>query len=95
MAELPFGIKVTGNNGETVTVTNEVDHTGTAPLMIIVAGYSAELDGVAKADVGKWFWAKERVNISSAYSQFGAWGANVSENTNWYYYFTDGKVWTY
>ncbi len=95
MDALPFGIKVTGNNGETVTVTNEVDHTGTAPLMIVVAGYSAELEGIDKADIGKWFWARERVNISTAYSQFGAWGADVKNNKNWYYYFTEGKVWKY
>ena len=95
MAALPFGIRVTGNNGETVTVTNEVDHKGTAPLMIVVSGYPSSLNGISTEDVGKWFWAKERVNISSAYSQFGAWGADVSENKTWYYYFTDGKVWTY
>lgn len=95
MADLPFGIVVTGNDGSSVKVTNEVNHKGTAPLMIVVAGYSADLEGIAKADVGKWFWAKERVNIATAYEQFGAWGANVSQNQNWYYYFTEGKVWKY
>ena len=95
MSNLPFGIVVTGNNGEIVKVTNEVDHKGTAPLMIVVSGYPSSLNGISTEDVGKWFWAKERVNISSAYTQFGAWGADVSKNTNWYYYFTDGKVWKY
>ena len=95
MAALPFGIRVTGNNGETVTVTNEVDQKGTAPLMIVVSGYPSSLNDISTENVGKWFWAKERINISSAYTQFGAWGADVQNNKNWYYYFTDGKVWKY
>ena len=95
MANLPFGITVTGNDQSSIKVVNEVDHKGTAPLMIVVAGYSADLNGIAEANVGKWFWARERVNISEAYTQFGAWGANVQSNKDWYYYFTDGKVWKY
>ena len=95
MANLPFGITVTGNDQSSIKVVNEVDHKGTAPLMIVVAGYSADLNGIAEANVGKWFWARERVNISEAYTQFGAWGANVQSNKDWYYYFTDDKVWKY
>ena len=89
MANLPFGIVVTGNNGESVKVTREVDHKGTAPLMIVVNGYP-EGD-----DAGKWFWAKERVNISVAYPDFGAWGADVQTNQNWYQNYVDGSVWKY
>jgi len=89
MANLPFGIVVTGNNGESVKVTREVDHKGTAPLMIVVNGYP-EGD-----DAGKWFWAKERVNISVAYPDFGAWGANVEENQDWYLNYVDDSVWKY
>jgi hypothetical protein len=89
MANLPFGIVVTGNNGESVKVTREVDHKGTAPLMIVVNGYP---EG---EDAGKWFWAKERVNISVAYPQFGAWGADVQTNQNWYQNYVDGSVWKY
>jgi hypothetical protein len=84
MANLPFGIVVTGNNGESVKVTREVDHKGTAPLMIVVNGYP---EG---EDAGKWFWAKERVNISVAYPEFGAWGADVQTNQNWYQNYVDG-----
>lgn len=89
MANLPFGIVVTGNNGESVKVTREVDHKGTAPLMIVVSGYP-EGD-----NAGKWFWAKERVNISVAYPDFGAWGANVEENQDWYLNYVDDSVWKY
>ena len=89
MANLPFGIVVTGNNGESVKVTREVDHKGTAPLMIVVNGYP-EGD-----DAGKWFWAKEQVNISVAYPDFGAWGANVEENQDWYLNYVDDSVWKY
>lgn len=89
MANLPFGIVVTGNDGSSVKVTREVEHTGTAPLMIVVSGYNSG------NDAGKWFWARERVNISIAYPQFGAWGANVQSNTNWYWNYTDDKVWKY
>ena len=33
---------------------------------------------------GKWFWPKERTNISDAYTQFGLWGANMDTNPDWY-----------
>lgn len=90
MKNLPFGIVVKGNDGKSVKVTNEVDHKGTAPLMIMVSGYP-EGD-----NAGKWFWAKERVNISVAYPDFGAWGANVEENQDWYQNYIDDKsVWKY
>ena len=95
MANLPFGITVEGNDKSSVKVVNEVNHKGTAPLMIVVSGYSAGLNGISEANVGKWFWARERVNISEAYTRFGAWGANVQSNKDWYYYFTEGKVWKY
>ena len=89
MSNLPFGIVVTGNDGVSVKVAREVDHKGTAPLMIVVSGYTTETNS------GKWFWAREHVNINTAYPQFGAWGANVQSNTNWYWNYTDGNVWEY
>lgn len=95
MSNLPFGITVEGNDQTSVKVVNEVNHKGTAPLMIVVAGYTADVNGITEASVGKWFWARERVNISEAYTKFGAWGANVQSNKDWYYYFTEGKVWKY
>ncbi len=57
--------------------------------MIVVSGYP-EGD-----NAGKWFWATERTNITTAYPEFGAWGANVEENEEWYLNYTDGKVWKY
>jgi len=87
MADLPFGIVVSGAGS--IKVTNEVDHTGEAPLMIVVSGYPSG------DDAGKWFWAREYMNISKAYTKFGAWGADVQSNTDWYHHYTEGNVWKY
>lgn len=87
MANLPFGIVVSGAGS--IKVTNEVDHTGEAPLMIVVSGYPSG------DDAGKWFWPREYMNISKAYTQFGAWGADVQSNTDWYHHYTEGNVWKY
>lgn len=75
MANLPLSIHVTGNGGETTKVTRSVENKGKAPLVIVVNG-----DPVT----GKWFWPTERTNITIAYEDFGAWGANVSSNADWY-----------
>lgn len=74
MDNLPFGIKVIGNNGEVTKVVKSVEGNGKAPLVIVVTGN----------DQGKWFWATERTNITVAYSQFGDWGTNASTNKDWY-----------
>ena len=74
MGNLPFGIKVIGNNGEVVKVVKSVEGNGKAPLVIVVTGN----------EQGKWFWATERTNITVAYSQFGEWGANAGTNLDWY-----------
>ena len=87
MANLPFGIVVSGAGS--IKVTNEVDHTGEAPLMIVVSGYPSG------DDAGKWFWPREYMNISKAYTKFGAWGADVQSNTDWYHHYTEGNVWKY
>lgn len=71
---LPFGIQVIGNDGTTTRVTRSVLNTGRAPLVIVVNGN----------DEGKWFWPTERTNIAVAYEDFGAWGANVQSNPDWY-----------
>ena len=86
MSQLPMGITVTGNNGQITRVECSVANKGKAPLMIAVSGYSSG------ENAGKWFWPLERTNISSAYTQFGEWGANASTNKDWYKNFTDGKV---
>ena len=74
MSNLPFGIKVNGQNGEVNKVVRSVENHGKAPLVIVVTGN----------EQGKWFWATERTNITVAYGQFGDWGANASTNLNWY-----------
>ena len=71
---LSLGIGITSENGQTTRVTRSVENNGNAPLVIVVNG----------DDNGKWFWPTERTTISVAYSGFGAWGANVSNNTDWY-----------
>lgn len=83
MTKLPFGITVTGYNGQVTRVVNSVENQGKAPLMIVVSG----------DENGKWFWATERTNITAAYAQFGEWGANAGTNTDWYKNYADGKVW--
>jgi hypothetical protein len=86
MSNLPIGITVTGNNGQVTRVERSVANNGKAPLVIAVSGYSSG------ENAGKWFWPLERTNISSAYTQFGEWGANASTNKDWYKNFTNGKV---
>jgi hypothetical protein len=73
MTNLPFGIKCDGNNGQVIKVVKSVDK-GKAPLVIAVSG----------DENGKWHWPTERTNITTAYSGFGAWGANVENNKDWY-----------
>jgi hypothetical protein len=87
MAELPFGITVSG--ASSIQVVNSVENRGKAPLMIFVSGYPTG------TNAGKWFWPREYVNITTAYGQFGEWGANVQSNKDWYHHYTDGKVYKY
>lgn len=88
MANLPFGIIASGNGG-TVRVQRSIQNYGKVPLMIVVSGYTSG------SNAGKWFWPTERTNISTAYTQFGAWGANVQSNPTWYLNYTDGTVYTW
>jgi hypothetical protein len=79
MANLPFGIKCNGNNGQVIKVVKSVaDNKGKTPLVIVVNGYPSG------DNAGKWFWPTERTNITTAYPGFGAWGANVENNKDWY-----------
>ncbi|MBR1411200.1 MAG: DUF4842 domain-containing protein [Prevotella sp.] len=82
MTNLNFGISITGNNGQVLKVTRSVAGNGQAPLVVVVSGDNE----------GKWFWPTERTKISDAYQQFGAWGANVENNADWYKNATKGKV---
>ena len=84
MSNLPLGIKADGSYGS-VKVVRNVSGNGQAPLVIVVNGNST----------GKWFWPKERINISTAYTGFGAWGANASSNTNWYTNATSESVYSW
>ena len=86
LTNLPLGITCqSGSSVINVTRTAVSQTPDRAPLVIVVSGNSA----------GKWFWPKERVNISTAYTQFGAWGADVSTNTSWYLNYANGKVHTW
>ena len=78
MSRLPFGITCQGNEGQVVRVENSVENHGKAPLLIVVNGYPSG------DNAGKWFWPREFINIVNPYEQFGAWGANVTLNANWY-----------
>ena len=89
MDELPIGISITGNNGQLINVTRTAATPGRAPLVVVVSGYSSG------ENAGKWFWPTERTKISTAYQQFGAWGANASENEEWYWNYTGGSVFTW
>jgi len=89
MSRLPFGITCQGNEGQVIRVERSVANNVKAPLLIVVNGYP---EG---EDAGKWFWPREYINIVNPYEQFGAWGANVQSNANWYWNYTerkDGKV---
>jgi hypothetical protein len=65
VADLPISIRVK-QNGQERTITAPA--AGEVPFRIVVTG----------DDQGKWHWAKERVNISEAHTDFGLWGANVN-----------------
>ncbi len=86
LTNLPLGISCqSGGSVINVTRTGISQNHGQAPLVIVVSGNSA----------GKWFWAKERVNISTAYTSFGAWGANAASNADWYKNATSGQVYSW
>ena len=80
VADLPINIHVTQNGIERVitgpTQPQEI------PFRVVVTG----------DEEGKWFWAKERINISDAYLEFGEWGANMNTNIDWYKHPVLGKV---
>ena len=79
-ADLNINIQVTRSSGEIVTVGGP--KAGETPFRVIVSGN----------DEGKWFWAKERTNISDAYTLFGKWGADMDSNPDWYKSPVKGQV---
>ena len=72
VADLNINIQVTRSDGQIVTIAKP--QPGETPFRVTVTG----------DDQGKWFWAKERVNLSDAFTQFGKWGANMDVNPDWY-----------
>lgn len=82
-ATLPFGLDVLNSDGTSRNViasridenaSTEIDSYGKAPLYLIINGDSE----------GKWFWPRERVNITTAFKDFSTWGSTLSEGTTWY-----------
>lgn len=74
VADLNISIQVVRRDGQVVTIGGP--QPGETPFRVTVMG----------DDKGKWFWAKERTNISDAYPQFGKWGADMDSNPDWYKY---------
>ena len=72
VADLNINIEVTLRNGQVVRIGGP--EPGDIPFRVTVLG---DKDG-------KWFWPKERWNISDAYPLFGEWGADMNSNPEWY-----------
>lgn len=81
--DLDIKIQVTRRDGQVVTIS--APQAGEIPFRVTVMG----------DEQGKWFWAKERVNISDAYNLFGEWGANMDSNTDWYKHPVNGSIVTW
>ena len=79
-ADLDIKIRVIRQDGQPVEVG--APEQGGTPFRVTVTG----------DEQGKWFWAKERKNISDAYTLFGKWGANMESNPNWYKSSVDSQV---
>jgi hypothetical protein len=79
-ADLDIKIRVIRQDGQEVEVG--APEQGGTPFRVTVTG----------DEQGKWFWAKERKNISDAYTLFGKWGANMESNPNWYKSSVDSQV---
>ena len=79
VADLDIKIQVTRKDGQVVTIG--APSPGDTPFRVTVTG----------DDQGKWFWPRERTNISDAYTQFGQWGANM-DNPDWYKSYRKSKI---
>jgi len=82
-ATLPIGLDVLSKDGSSRNViASRVDGSAStakesydkAPLYLVINGDSE----------GKWFWPRERVNITTAFNDFTTWGSTLSEGTTWY-----------
>jgi hypothetical protein len=81
--DLDIKIQVTRRDGQVVTIS--APQAGEIPFRVTVMGDAQ----------GKWFWAKERTNISDAYNLFGEWGADMDSNADWYQHPVSGRVITW
>lgn len=88
-SNLPFSIQVARADGTQGSETVQAAGLGEAPMMIKVAGIT---EGTNR---GKWFWAKERVNITSAYQLFVNWANNRTVNVDWYKDYVESQVVSY
>ncbi|MBR1547950.1 MAG: DUF4842 domain-containing protein [Prevotella sp.] len=70
--DLNINIHVMRNDKSEAIVT--LPAPGETPFAVRVSG----------DEKGKWFWPKERKNISDAYLEFGEWGADREANADWY-----------
>ena len=82
--DLDLSIQVTTDKGTTTRISGP-QSTGETPFRIVVAGDAN----------GKWFWPRERQNISQAYTDFGVWGANYEAAGDWSKTYVSSKVVTW
>ena len=80
VADLDIKIQVTRKDGQVETIGGPSP--GDTPFRVTVTG----------DDQGKWFWTRERTNISDAYTQFGQWGANMDSKPDWYKSYLKSKI---
>ncbi len=80
VADLNMSIEVTTKEGKTSIITGPAP--GDVPFRVVVNG----------DENGKWFWPRERRNISDAFPEFGLWGANYESNPDWYKTYIDIEV---
>ena len=71
--QLPFTLTCEDAEGNTTSYKPTMEK-NEAPLYLVINGDKE----------GKWFWAKEDVNIGVAYPQFSTWASNTQSYIDWY-----------
>ena len=83
--QLPFTIMLEDKDGNTTIYKPSAKNTESAENTENAGNTEAPLYLVVNGDKqGKWFWAKEDVNIGVAYPQFSTWASNVQSYIDWY-----------
>ena len=83
--QLPFTIMLEDKDGNTTIHKPSAKNTESAENTENAGNTEAPLYLVVNGDKqGKWFWAKEDVNIGVAYPQFSTWASNVQSYIDWY-----------